>query len=71
LHANAPQVLNLSGDDIALASVTRLPVIEEQLKICQPMILADFSLKKTEKNLSYFFVLVEFMQIANSIWGSG
>jgi hypothetical protein len=51
LHSNTPQVLNLSGDDIALASVTRLLVIEDQLKICQPMILADFSFKKTEKKI--------------------
>ena len=33
--ANTPQVPNLSGDDIVLASVTPLPVIEEKLKICQ------------------------------------
>ncbi|KAJ6919306.1 hypothetical protein NC651_013306, partial [Populus alba x Populus x berolinensis] len=45
--ANTPQVPNLSGDDIVLASVTPLPVIEEKLKICQG-VSEIFDVKKQE-----------------------
>ncbi|KAL9356923.1 hypothetical protein Peur_050176 [Populus x canadensis] len=45
--ANTPQVPNLSGDDIVLASVTPLPVIEEKLKICQEA-SEIFDVKKQE-----------------------